>query len=193
MFRLSPHIEFENYPEYLTSGQQTYIKKKIIHPGEIITAEISIAATKYFKNRLYNKMLFKFCEGKNIIGYGTIIAILNEDLKIVENEKTDNNLNLYPNDIIDKIKTIYKGLGTDTKVIAEIQELINLEKQLRSPRIIRSMIHLFTNERIDRKKVFEMAKGDWRDIIFSAEYDDKNNRIRDFNNQFGKEEIKTNS
>lgn len=59
-----PQIEFENYPEYLTSGQQKYIGKEIVNPGETIKAEISIYSTEYFKKRLFEGMNFKFCEGK---------------------------------------------------------------------------------------------------------------------------------
>ncbi|SDY12629.1 hypothetical protein SAMN05444411_1321, partial [Lutibacter oricola] len=66
----------------------------------------------------------------------------------------------------------------------------NSEKHLRSPRIIRSMIYLFTIGKMEKSKVFEFAKIDWRDVLSSAEYDKNQVRLRNFNNEFGKEKIK---
>ncbi|GAA3513985.1 hypothetical protein GCM10022393_29780 [Aquimarina addita] len=82
-----PHIEFENYPEYLTSGQQTYIGTDFVLPGETVFAKIEILSTKYFTKRLYINMKFKFSEGSHTIGYGTIIKINNKSLM------TDPNIN----------------------------------------------------------------------------------------------------
>ncbi len=76
-----PHIEFEDYPEYLTSGQQTYIGQETVAPGEMVLAEISILSKDYFTNRLYEHMKFKFCEGPHTMGYGNIIEIINDNLK----------------------------------------------------------------------------------------------------------------
>ncbi len=185
-----PHIEFENYPEYLTSGQQIYIEKKTVNPGETVTAQISIYSAEHFKTRLFEGMNFKFCEGKKIIGTGKIIKIINSDLRIIENDKSSNNLNLYPKDIIQEIKTIYAGFDNEFKIITEFQKLLNSEKTYRSPRLIRAMIYLFTREKLEREKVFELVKTDWRDILFLAEYDKNENKIRDFNNNFGNENIK---
>jgi len=95
-----PHIEFENYPEYLTSGQQTYIGKEIVYPGETVNAEIGILGNEYFSGRLFEGMKFKFYEGKHIIGFGKIIEIINLNLK--SNTETNINLNLYPKDILKK-------------------------------------------------------------------------------------------
>lgn len=185
-----PHIEFSNYPEYLTSGQQTYINREIVYPGETVIAEIGIIATKYFHKRLFIGMEFKFCEGKHISGFGKIIKILNADLRIIENEKKLNNLNLYPKDILQKIKTIWNGFDNEFKIINEIQELLNSNKILRNPRIIRAMIYLLIKGKIDRKKVFELAKKDFRDVLYLAEYDKNDDRIRNFDNEFGNEKIK---
>jgi len=186
-----PHIEFKNYPEYLTSGQQTYIGQEIAELGTKVKAEIAILGTEYFSKRLYENMEFKFCEGSRTIGYGKIIKIINHDLKCDPEIKQESiNLNLYPKDIIEQIKTIYGGLRADSKIISELQNLIICHDSLRSPRIIRSIIYLFTIGKMDREKTFEMAKTDWRDILMNAEYDKNDNRIRDFNNKFGSEKIK---
>ncbi|WP_103070117.1 hypothetical protein [Aquimarina sediminis] len=76
-----PHIEFDGYPNHLTSGQQTYINQETVAPGETVKAEISILSKDYFANRLYKDMIFKFCEGPHTMGYGKIIEIVNMDLK----------------------------------------------------------------------------------------------------------------
>ncbi|MGJ8734506.1 MAG: elongation factor Tu [Cellulophaga sp.] len=188
-----PHIEFDNYPEYLTSGQQSYIEKERANPGDKIKAEIVILSTEYFKSRLYENMEFKFCEGHNIIGYGKILEVVNPNLKSDPNIKQESiNINFYPKDIVGKIKLIYGQFKTDSKIISELQELIASYKPLRNPRIIRSIIYLFTKGKIDREKVYKIAKTDWRDILYYAEYDGKEKQLRDFNNEFGKEEIKAN-
>jgi len=78
-----PHIEFENYPERLTSGQQTYIGTDFVLPGETVIAEIGIFSVEYFTKRLYINMPFTFNEGARIVGYGKIIEITNQTLKII--------------------------------------------------------------------------------------------------------------
>lgn len=186
-----PHIQFENYPEYLTSGQQTYIGINCVYPGETVKAEIGILSTEYFIKRLFENMKFEFFEGFREIGSGKILKITNSNLKSDPNINEELiNLNFYPKDIIEKIKTIYGSFKTDFKIISELQNLIISEKDLRNPRIIRSMIYLFTVGKMERKKVFEIAKTDWRDILYYAEYNGNEKQIRNFNNEFGKERIK---
>ncbi len=77
-----PHIEFEGYPDYITSGQQTYLGQDTVAPGEIVLAEISILSKDYFANRLYENMKFEFYEGKHIIGSGKVLEIVNVSLKM---------------------------------------------------------------------------------------------------------------
>lgn len=142
----------------------------------------------YFQKRLFIGMKFIVKEGNNVIGSGKIIEI-NNDLEIVENDKTTNNLNFHPKDIIKRIETVYGGFQSKIKIKNEIQELLNLDKIYRNPRIIRAMIYLFTKGKIERKEVFKLVKLDWRDILHLSEYDKKDNKIRDFNNEFGSENI----
>jgi len=77
-----PHIEFEDHPEYLTSGQQIYIGKEKVEPGETVLAEISILSKAYFKNKLNENMKFDFYEGPHIIGSGKVLEIMNVSLKM---------------------------------------------------------------------------------------------------------------
>lgn len=76
-----PHIEFDDYPEYLTSGQQTYLGQETVVPGVTVLAEISILSKEYFVNKLHENMTFKFCEGAHIMGYGKILEVVNANLK----------------------------------------------------------------------------------------------------------------
>lgn len=189
-----PQIQFENYPEYSTSGQQTYIGKDLVYTGETIKTNIGIVSTDYFSKRLFENMKFDFFEGSRKIGSGVILKIENLNLRSDPNVKEELiNLNFYPKDIIKKIKLIYSSFKTDFKIISELQNLIISEKSLRNPRIIRSIIYLFTIGKMERKKVYELAKTDWRDILYNAEYDINENKVRNFNNEFGKEEIKARS
>ena len=67
---------------------------------------------------------------------------------------------------------------------------MNSKNTNRSPRLISAMIYLFTKGKLEREKVFELAKTDWRDILFLAEYDKNKNQVRDFNSEFGNENVK---
>ena len=69
------------FAEMQTSGQQTFISKKVVHPGETVEAEIKITSTDFFENCLEEGMNFDFGEGPQIIGTGEIIKILNEKLR----------------------------------------------------------------------------------------------------------------
>ena len=75
-----PHIQF-SYKKYNTSGRQKFINKEVVKPGESVEAEITIIAIEEFKNELYPGMLFKFCEGSRVTGFGGIVEIINKDLE----------------------------------------------------------------------------------------------------------------
>ncbi len=64
-----------------TSGQQTFIDKKIVYPGDIVEAEIKIISVDYFAGQLKEKMNFDIREGSKVIGTGQIKHILNDKLK----------------------------------------------------------------------------------------------------------------
>lgn len=77
---IRPAIKF-SFAEMMTSGQQKFIEKEWVHPGESVTAEISILATEYFKGKLYDGLEFEFREGARITGTGKITKIINESLR----------------------------------------------------------------------------------------------------------------
>ena len=76
---IRPAIKFP-FAEMMTSGQQIFIDKEWVYPGESVTAEITILATEYFKGKLYEGLEFDFREGRRITGTGIITKIVNESL-----------------------------------------------------------------------------------------------------------------
>src|SRR5579872_1921264 len=74
-----PHVRFEFIPG-LVGGKQKFLDKEIVYPGDTVTVEISLLITDPFKNKLKKDLEFKFSEGSRIIGNGTILEILNDEL-----------------------------------------------------------------------------------------------------------------
>ena len=74
-----PQVKFD-FEEMQTSGQQTFIDKEIVHPGDNVKAKIKILSPDYFANTLIEGMDFEFREGARIIGTGKIEYIVNDKL-----------------------------------------------------------------------------------------------------------------
>ena len=74
-----PHVKFDGRKE-LTSGEQLFVEKEKVFPGEIAIAEMRILWKEAFKNSLHVGHKFEFSEGSRLIGRGEIIEILNPDL-----------------------------------------------------------------------------------------------------------------
>ena len=74
-----PQVKFD-FEEMQTSGEQTFLNKQEVFPGESVTAKIRILGVELFKNRLEPEMNFEFREGSRIIGIGTILEVINSDL-----------------------------------------------------------------------------------------------------------------
>ena len=75
-----PQVKFD-FAEMQTSGQQTFIDRKLVYPGDTVEAEIIIISVDYFAGQLKEKMNFDFREGPTIIGTGQIKHILNDKLR----------------------------------------------------------------------------------------------------------------
>ena len=75
-----PQVKFD-FEEMQTSGQQKYIDRELVFPGETVDAEIKILSVDYFTNKLTEGMNFDFREGATIIGTGKIKQIINDKLK----------------------------------------------------------------------------------------------------------------
>ncbi len=75
-----PQVKFD-FEEMQTSGQQTFIDRELVFPGDTVEAEIKILFVDHFANRLTEKMQFEFREGATVIGIGIIKHIINDKLK----------------------------------------------------------------------------------------------------------------
>jgi len=75
-----PQVKFD-FAEMQTSGQQIFIDRKIVFPGDTVEAEIKIISVDYFAGQLKEKMKFEFLEGSRVIGTGKIKHILNSKLR----------------------------------------------------------------------------------------------------------------
>lgn len=75
-----PQLKFE-FSEIQTSGQQIFIDRKIVYPGDTLEAEIKVLSTEHLNGQLKEKMKFDFREGSRIIGTGKIKHIVNDKLR----------------------------------------------------------------------------------------------------------------
>ena len=75
-----PQVKFD-FDEMQTSGQQTFLNKETVYPGDTVDAAIRIISVEHFENTLTEGMPFEFREGSRVIGTGKIIDILNDKLK----------------------------------------------------------------------------------------------------------------
>ena len=72
-------VKFD-FDEMQTSGQQTFLNKDTVYPGDAVQAAIRIVAVEHFAHTLTVGMTFEFREGSRLIGTGKITDILNERL-----------------------------------------------------------------------------------------------------------------
>jgi len=75
-----PQVKFD-FTEMQTSGQQTFIDKEVVYPGDTVNAKIKIASPDYFAGDLTEGMKFEFREGATVIGTGQIKEIVNDRLE----------------------------------------------------------------------------------------------------------------
>lgn len=71
-----PQIKFD-FDMIQTSGEQTFLDKDIVYPGDSVRASVRIIGVEYFENKLTNGMTFEFREASRVIGNGIIIDIIN--------------------------------------------------------------------------------------------------------------------
>jgi hypothetical protein len=75
-----PHVRFP-FSKNMTSGEQIFWDKDVVFPGDTVRAQIRILDHKTFKNALHEGIEFEFCEGANVVGTGTIVEVINQELK----------------------------------------------------------------------------------------------------------------
>jgi hypothetical protein len=75
-----PQVKFD-FSKMTTSGQQIFINKEYVFPGDIVEAKIKILTPELFQNMLYENLDFKLTEGAKIVATGKIKKIINENLQ----------------------------------------------------------------------------------------------------------------
>tara|TARA_R110001606_G_scaffold387773_1_gene552708 strand:- start:488 stop:808 length:321 start_codon:yes stop_codon:yes gene_type:complete len=75
-----PQIQF-GFTDKQTSGSQKFLDKEKVNPGETVTAEISVLTPQLFENKLDVGMNFQFLEDFTIIGFGSVLDILDKTLE----------------------------------------------------------------------------------------------------------------
>ncbi|HEU4790558.1 MAG TPA: hypothetical protein VFS71_12795 [Flavobacterium sp.] len=75
-----PQVKFD-FTEMQTSGQQTFIDKETVYPGDKVDAKIKLLSPDYFTESLIEDMEFEFREGSTVIGTGKIKHIINDKLE----------------------------------------------------------------------------------------------------------------
>ncbi|MBE9603224.1 hypothetical protein IM797_28235, partial [Pedobacter sp. MC2016-24] len=69
------------FSEMQTSGEQTFINRAFVMPGDSVDAEIRILAVDHFSGCLYEGLTFDFKEGDRLIGTGVIKQVINDKLR----------------------------------------------------------------------------------------------------------------
>jgi hypothetical protein len=82
-------------------------------------------------------------------------------------------------------KRLRSDFGVDAELAREeLDGLLGIASDAALTRIARCVVHL-ANRELDKLSHFvESARQDWRDVIWWAEYDGKEERLRDFNRRF---------
>lgn len=75
-----PQVKFD-FTEMQTSGQQIFIDKDIVYPGDTVKAKIRILSPQFYENQLTEGMMYEFREGATVIGTGKILTIINDILE----------------------------------------------------------------------------------------------------------------
>ena len=76
-----PHVEFDHIPFFKSSGQQIFLDREKVNPGESVKAEITLLSYYGYYRNINEGSTFQFCEGARIIGTGEVTKILNPKLQ----------------------------------------------------------------------------------------------------------------
>ena len=75
-----PHVKFDGRKE-MTSGEQLFVDKDKVFPGETVIAEIRILSPNLFEKYLFVGQQFEIGEGSKVIGHGEVLEIINQNLR----------------------------------------------------------------------------------------------------------------
>ncbi len=74
-----PHVKFDG-KNLLTSGEQLFIDKDKVFPGDTVKAEIRILTVDAFIDYLFQGQNFEVSEGPHLVARGQIIEVVNQKL-----------------------------------------------------------------------------------------------------------------
>lgn len=69
------------FGEATSIAAQFFEETELVMPGESVTADLSLISPEHFHNSLYPGLDFEFAEGEHVVGSGTIMKVINPDLK----------------------------------------------------------------------------------------------------------------
>jgi hypothetical protein len=75
-----PHVKFDGRKE-LTSGEQLFVDKDKVFPGETVIAEIRMLSPQLFEKYLFTGQQFEIGEGSKVVGHGEVLEIINPKLR----------------------------------------------------------------------------------------------------------------
>ena len=68
--------------------------------------------------------------------------------------------------------------------LSVLADFMDQNQELSSDRILRCIVFVANGDLNRLEKAIDLAREDYRDLIVWAEYDEKNERVRDFSNPF---------
>jgi elongation factor Tu len=74
-----PGVKF-SFSKYTSSGEQTFLNKEIVYPGDPVDAEIRLLSPHFFEKMLFEGIQFEILEGPKLLGTGTVLEITNKNL-----------------------------------------------------------------------------------------------------------------
>lgn len=74
-----PHVKFDGRKE-MTSGEQLFVDKDKVFPGETVIAEIRILSPNLFEKYLFVGQYFEIAEGPHVVGHGKVLEVINSAL-----------------------------------------------------------------------------------------------------------------
>lgn len=75
-----PHVKFDGRKE-MTSGEQLFVDKDKVFPGETEIAEIRMLSPNFFEKYLFVGQQFEIVEGPKVVGHGEVLEIINPNLR----------------------------------------------------------------------------------------------------------------
>ena len=87
-------------------------------------------------------------------------------------------------DIWGKVNIDFETPEEAALALSVLADFVDQNKKLSSDRIVRCIVFVANGDLNRLEKAIDLAKEDYRDLIVWAEYDEKNERVRDLTNPF---------